>query len=67
MITQIILKMIQITPHLWQVVSPKGSIMQNNVIAHNATEATEYIKRYASSWPEMGYTVLPLDTRRLPK
>lgn len=46
----IIINMVQITPHRWQLVSQKGNVIQDNITANSSYEASEYARKYISSF-----------------
>lgn len=55
-----IVKMVQVTPHTWQIVSQKGNVIQNEIIAHSLYEADQFIRKWVTSFLHLDYILVPL-------
>jgi len=53
--------MIQISQSDWQVRTETGVLMQKNVTVSSVHDATEFIKRYVSSFMGWEYEVIPMN------
>lgn len=51
------LYMVQVLPGVWQIQSAKGHIIQRNIMLATKEQATDYIRRYTSSWQGWQYEV----------
>ncbi len=56
---QIKLQMVQIYGHSWNIISEAGHIIQKDIRLNTSAEAEDYIRRYVSSYPAMGYVMVP--------
>lgn len=58
-----VVNMVQILPHVWQIESSTGHVMQKGITVHSITEAENYVKSYISSFTGWTATVVPLLNR----
>lgn len=54
-----VVKMVQVAPYRWNVVSPKGHIMVED-LSLSPHKAEEWIKSYISSFMGWSYVIIPL-------
>ncbi len=52
--------MIQTSNHRWQIRTPKGILIVDDIHVNSAYEAEEYVKRYVSSYNDWTYEVQPI-------
>ena len=57
---EVSVSMVQILPHLWQIESSAGYVMEKGIIVHSVSEAEDYVKAYISSFTGWTSTVVPL-------
>jgi hypothetical protein len=53
-------KMIQKTNANWELVSHTGAILQKDITVSTFSEALEFVRKYASSFPDWTFDVIPL-------
>ncbi len=54
-------KMVQLTPHNWQIQNETGTVLQTDITAHSEYEAREYVKRWVSSFSGWDFLLVPLE------
>lgn len=55
--------MVQLSKHKWRIETQNGTVIKDDVTVHSISEATEYIKRYISSYNDWDFNILPLKKR----
>jgi hypothetical protein len=51
-------KMVQISNNRWNLMSPKGTIMVEDILLYSPYEASEWAKKYISSWSDWSFKVI---------
>lgn len=50
----------QVSSHKWQLETPRGEIMKDQITANNDSEAREFVTRYISSFSDWDYELAPM-------
>lgn len=58
---QVTVYMVQTMPRLWRIQSEKGIVLMDDIMVYSVREATDYVRRYVSSWDNWNYEVKPLE------
>lgn len=59
--------MIQVSMYNWKIESKKGSVLKDNILVHNESDAVKYVELYISSFPNWDYNIIPLNLQNSPK
>ncbi len=51
-------KMIQVSKHRWDLVSPKGTVLTEGIILDSPFKAEEWVKSYISSYTGWSYEIM---------
>jgi lipocalin len=54
-------KMVQSTPHKWQLLTQNGTLLKADITANDIFEAKEFVVRYISSFSCWDYEIIPLE------
>jgi hypothetical protein len=52
------LKMKQVANNRWNLLSPNGTIMAEDILVYSEYEAIEWVKAYISTWPSWSFEVI---------
>ncbi len=58
-----VLKMVQMSKYRWNLISPKGPIIKDDLLFANAHKAEEWVKSYVSSFQTWEYIVIPKELK----
>lgn len=58
-----IVNIVQVTAHRWQIESQKGIVMKKDITAHSTYEASEYCRKWISSFQAWDFRVVPLEVK----
>lgn len=53
-----VVKMIQVSKHRWDLVSPKGTTMVEGIILDSHFKAEEWVRGYISGYPSWKYVIM---------